>query len=44
MRLPRKHRKLENKNRSGGGDDGKQRLRETNCEDCGFHVHSPLIN
>jgi hypothetical protein len=40
--LPRQHRKLENENRSSGGDDGEKRLRETNCEDCGGHVHSPL--
>jgi hypothetical protein len=42
--LPRQHRELENKNGSSGRDDGEKRLRETNCEDCGCHVHSPLMN
>jgi hypothetical protein len=44
MRLARQHRKLDNENGSGGGENGKQRLHESNCEDCGCHVHSPLIN
>jgi hypothetical protein len=41
--LPRQHRKLENKNRSDRGGDGKKRLREPDGEDFVCHVHSPLI-
>jgi hypothetical protein len=39
----RQHRKLENKDRSGRGPDGKQRLRDPDGQDFVCHVHSPLI-
>jgi hypothetical protein len=41
--LNRQQRKLENKNISDRGGDGKKRLREPDGEDFVCHVHSPLI-
>ena len=40
--LPRQHRKLQNEDGSGGGDNGNKRLREPDYEDCGCHGDSPL--
>jgi hypothetical protein len=42
MMLPRDHRYLENKNRSGRNADGKQRLRDADGQGLVSHVHSPL--
>jgi hypothetical protein len=41
--LNRQQRKLDNKNGSDRGGDGKKRLRKADGEDFVCHVHSPLV-